>query len=79
MTETEQLHDTRIIDSAVIDAEVEAHNRDVANRRYCKVCNVAVRSEDYKGKFAGAGGVIVGPFSSDDCRLGWLFGVYDDE
>ena len=77
MTETEPVHDTQVIDYAVMDAEVRASNQKVRDRDYCLVCCTAVKQDDYKHKYAGAGGVIVGPFCSHDCWSGWLFGDYE--
>ena len=77
MSETEQKHDTRHIDMAVQEAQIEAGNQEVRCRQYCLVCSTAVKQHDYKYKYAGAGGVIVGPFCSHDCWSGWLFGGYE--
>jgi len=76
MSEAE--HDTRHIDMAVMDARAEKANQEVREKVYCEQCSTAVREEDYKYKYAGAGGVIVGPFCGYDCWSTWLFGGPED-
>lgn len=47
-------------------------NRAVRAREYCKHCGSRVSDEQEERVYAGAGGVLEGPFCNDECMWGWL-------
>ena len=59
---------------AVQEAEIKKNNQEVREKTYCEQCSTAVKDEDYQYKYAGAGGVIVGPFCGRRCWSKWCFG-----
>lgn len=51
---------------------LEEANQQVRDRDECQHCGGEVPEEDYKWKFAAAGGALAGPFCGMSCQFGWL-------
>lgn len=60
------------IDGVEIDHAVALTNREVRQRDECLQCGDSVPEKDFSAKYAGAGGVLAGPFCSRDCYWGWM-------
>ena len=60
------------IDGVEIDHAVALNNREVRQRDECLYCDDEVPDEGFSAKYAGAGGVLAGPFCSSDCYWGWM-------
>lgn len=57
--------------SLEMDIENAHHNARKRREEQCSMCGEAVPEQDFSAKFAGAGGVLAGPFCSRDCY--WRF------
>jgi len=63
---------TERIDGVEIDHAVALKNRNVRQREECLQCGDDVPEKDFSAKYAGAGGVLAGPFCSSECYWRWM-------
>lgn len=64
---TKQLHG-----KARIDKHIREMNAETRAKTECLHCGNRVSDEEYGWKYAGAGGVLAGPFCGRECQFGWL-------
>lgn len=78
MSNARTQHDTRHLDMAVQEAQLDELTREARNREYCIHCHRSVDSEEYDWKYTGIGGFLTGPFCGKDCQLADLWGDADE-
>jgi len=78
MQDARKNHDTRHIEMAIQEAEVEQISQEALDRQYCIECNHSVDPEEYPWKFIGVGGFLTGPFCGKRCQFAWLASDTDE-